>query len=155
MIRSNGNYRLRIWAAIPDRLIGFHAPKEIANGLANRLDDVGPGSCSRRRFWSQVILTALQPGADGLNRHPSFGTRANCLFLPHVLLEALARQPPGKSPFIGIKLANSIAENCSAHRIKQITRQQALKSAALIKRSYKIQTFAIDRPQQVRYPGRR
>src|SRR6267154_5019966 len=117
MIRTEGDDRLRSRAAIPDRLIGFHTPEKIANGLANRLDNVGPGSRSRRRFWPQVILTALQPGADGLNRHPSFGTRANCLFLPHVLVQALARQPARKSPFLRIKLSDSIAENSTAHRI--------------------------------------
>jgi len=107
----------------------FPCTKKIANGLANRLDQCRARSRSRYRFWSQEILAALQPGADGLNRHPSFGTRANCLFLPHVLLEALARQPPENPHSYGIKLANSIAENCAAHRIKQITRQQALKIA--------------------------
>src|SRR5882762_1961235 len=111
MIRTEGDDRLRSRAAVPDRLVGFHTPEKIADGLADGLNNVGPRRPGRRRFLSQEILTALQAGAGGLDCHPRFGTCANGFFVPDILLQALACQPTGKSPFIRIELADFVAEN--------------------------------------------
>ena len=124
--------RRRIRAAHPVRLICFHAPEKIANGLADSVHNVWAGSRWGNRFGPQEILAAFQTRATRQDSHPRFGTRAHGLFTPHILLQALARQAAGKSPFLGIKFANALAENSAAHGIKQIARQQSLKSAAYI-----------------------
>src|SRR5260221_481149 len=155
MVVSTMGDRLRIRQAKPGRLICFHAPEPVSDGLTDRLNNVRPSAGRGRGYGSKKFWPAFQSATHPGDRHQSFRTRATRLLMPYIFLQALARQPPGKSPFIGIKLADSLTEDGAAHGIEELAREETLESAACVKRSDKVEAFAIDRTKQGRYPGRR